>query len=31
MRELDGQIRDDVGASNTFAGFIRKHPRYFQL
>jgi type IV pilus assembly protein PilC len=31
MRELDGQIRDDVGAGNTFAGFIRKHPRYFQL
>jgi type IV pilus assembly protein PilC len=30
MRELVGQIRDDVTAGNTFAGCIRKHPRYFQ-
>lgn len=31
MRELVGQIREDVGAGNTFAEYIRKHPRYFQL
>lgn len=31
MRELVGQIRDGVGAGNTFAEYIRKHPRYFQL
>ena len=29
MRELVGQIRDDVAAGNTFADCIRKHPRYF--
>ena len=31
MRELVGQIRDGVGAGNTFAEYTRKHPRYFQL
>ena len=31
MRESVGQIRDDVGAGNTFAGSIRKPPRCFQL
>jgi type IV pilus assembly protein PilC len=29
MRELVGQIRDDVAAGNTFADCISKHPRYF--
>ena len=30
MRELVGQIRDDLAAGNSFADCIRKHPRYFQ-
>ena len=29
MRELVGQIRDDVAAGNNFADSIRKHPRHF--
>ena len=29
MRELVGQIRDDVAAGNNFADCIRKHPRHF--